>query len=132
MLHEDAKTLYDGLTSGWGLVFAIAAVAFVLATAALLGRGRLRGTRLTAIGALASLVLAWGFGQRPYALPTSLTVEEAAGDPNTMRWLVLVTVVAVLLVGPALALLYRLDLTDRLAADHDEDLTERPAASPLR
>jgi hypothetical protein len=28
--------------------------------------------------------------------------------------------------GPALALLYRLDLTDRLAADHDEDLVEAP------
>jgi hypothetical protein len=41
---------------------------------------------------------------------------------------VIVTAVAVLLVGPALALLYRLDLTDRLAADHDEDLVEAPEA----
>jgi hypothetical protein len=41
-----------------------------------------------------------------------------------MRWLVVVTIVAVALIGPALALLYRLDLTDRLAADHDEDLSE--------
>ena len=65
--------------------------------------------------------------QRPYALPTTLTIDEAAGDPNTMRWLVVVTIVAVLLIGPALALLYRLDLTDRLAADHDEDL-DRGAA----
>jgi cytochrome d ubiquinol oxidase subunit II len=70
--------------------------------------------------------------QRPYALPTTLTVDEAAGDPNTMRWLVLVTVVAVVLVGPALALLYRLDLTDRLAADHDEDLIETRATTPGR
>lgn len=41
-----------------------------------------------------------------------------------MRWLVIVTTVAVVLIGPALTLLYRLDPTDRLAADHDEDLTE--------
>ena len=129
VIHEDAETLYDGLTSGWGLGFAIAAAVLVLATAALLGRGHFRGTRLTAIGALGSLVFAWGFGQRPYALPTSLTIDQAAGDPNTMRWLVLVTVVAVLLIGPALTLLYRLALTDRLAADHDEDLSERPAAA---
>ena len=48
-----------------------------------------------------------------------------------MRWLVVVTIVAVALIGPALALLYRLDLTDRLAADHDEDLIEaRPEAGP--
>jgi len=39
-----------------------------------------------------------------------------------------VTIVAVALVGPALALLYRLDLTDRLAADHDDDLIEATAA----
>ena len=42
-----------------------------------------------------------------------------------MRWLVIVTIVAVLLIGPALALLYRLDMTDRLVADHDADLTGR-------
>jgi hypothetical protein len=41
-----------------------------------------------------------------------------------MRWLVIVTSVTVALIGPALALLYRLDLTDRLAANRDEDLTE--------
>lgn len=132
VVHEDAKHLYDGLTSGWGLTFAIAAGFLVTATAALLRGGRLRGTRLTAAGALASLVLSWGMAQRPYALPTTLTVDEAAGDPNTMRWLVLVTVVAVVLVGPALALLYRLDLTDRLAADHDEDLIETRATTPGR
>jgi len=128
VVHEDAKPLYDGLTSGPGLGFAIAAGIFVLATAALLRTGRLRGTRLTAVGALASLVLAWGMAQRPYALPTTLTVDEAAGDPNTMRWLIFVTIVAVALIGPALALLYRLDLTDRLAADHDEDLIEATGA----
>ena len=72
-------------------------------------------------------MLAWGFAQRPYALPTTLSIDQAAGDPNSLRWLVVVTVVAVVLISPALALLYRLDLTDRLAADHDEDLTEAPA-----
>jgi hypothetical protein len=41
-----------------------------------------------------------------------------------MRWLLIVTTVAVVLIGPVLTLLYRLDLTDRLATDHDEDLTE--------
>ena len=74
------------------------------------------------------MVLAWGMAQRPYLLPTTLTVQAAAGDPDTLRWLIIVTVVAVILVGPALALLYRLDLTDRLAADHDIDLTAAHAA----
>jgi cytochrome d ubiquinol oxidase subunit II len=96
----------------------------------LLSRGVLRGTRLTAIAAVTSLVLTWGFAQRPYLLPTTLTIQDGAGDPNTLRWLLIVTMVAVLLVGPALALLYRLDLTDRLAADHDDDLVEAPTHPP--
>ena len=96
----------------------------LVVTVLLLSRGVLRGTRLTAIAAVPSLVLTWGLAQRPYLLPTTLTIRDGAGDPNSLRWLVIVTAVAVLLVGPALALLYRLDLTDRLAADHDEDLVE--------
>jgi cytochrome d ubiquinol oxidase subunit II len=124
VVHEDAKPLFDGLTSGWGLAFALIAVVAVLATVLLLSRDIVRGTRLTAIASATSLVLAWGFAQHPYALPTTLTIDKAAGDPSSMRWLVVVTIVAVLLIGPALALLYRLDLTDRLAADHDEDLTD--------
>ena len=124
VVHEDAKSLFDGLSSGWGLAFAVIAVVAVLATVLMLSRDILRGTRLTAVAAVTSLVLAWGFAQRPYALPPTLSIDEAAGDPNTLRWLVIVTVIAVALIGPALALLYRLDLTDRLAADHDEDLTE--------
>ena len=69
--------------------------------------------------------------QRPYLLPTTLTIDAGAGDPDSLRWLVIVTVVAVLLVGPALALLYRLDLTDRLRADHDADLGEDLIRPPL-
>ena len=126
VVRQDATRLYDGLTSGWGLAFAVLAVVAALVTALLLSRMVLRGTRLAAIAVLASLVLAWGFAQRPYALPTTLTIDQAGGDPDTMRWLIVVTVVAVLLVGPALALLYRLDATERLVADHDEDLTEAP------
>jgi cytochrome d ubiquinol oxidase subunit II len=129
VVHQNAAGLYDGLTSGWGLAFAAIAAIAILLTALMLSRNILRGTRLTAIAAVASLVLAWGVAQRPYALPTTLTIDEAAGDPNTMRWLVVVTIIAVLLVGPALALLYRLDTTERLVADHDQDLTEAPTTT---
>jgi cytochrome d ubiquinol oxidase subunit II len=90
----------------------------------LVSRGVHRGTRLTAIAAVASFVLAWGMAQRPYLLPTTLTIDAGAGDADSLRWLVIVTAIAVLVVAPALAFLYRLDLTDRLAADHDSDLTE--------
>ena len=126
VLYQDARPLYDGVTSGSGLFFAVVTLLGLVVTVVLLRGGSRRLTRLTAIGAVTSLVLTWGFGQRPYMLPTTLTVADAAGDPNSLRWLLIVTVVAVLLVGPALALLFRLDLTDRLTADHDEDLVARP------
>ena len=104
----------------------MATLVSLVVTVLLLSRGVLRGTRLTAIAGVTSLLLTWGFARRPYLLPTTLTIQDGAGDPNSLRWLVIVTAVAVLLVGPALALLYRLDLTDRLAADHNEDLVEAP------
>jgi cytochrome d ubiquinol oxidase subunit II len=90
----------------------------------LTSRGVRHGSRVTAVLALTSLVLAWGLAQRPYLLPTSLTVADGAGDPDTLRWLLVVTAVAVVVVAPALAVLYRLDLSDRLRADHDADLIE--------
>jgi cytochrome d ubiquinol oxidase subunit II len=124
----DARHLFDGLFAGWGLTFLLLAVAATAGTVWLVRRGNHLGTRLAAIAAVASMVLAWGMAQRPYALPTTLTVQAAAGDPDTLRWLLIVTAVAVVVVGPALALLYRLDLTDRLAADHDIDLTTAHAA----
>jgi cytochrome bd ubiquinol oxidase subunit II len=128
VLRFDARHVFDGLISGWGLVFLLLAVLATVGTVWLMRRGNHVGTRLAAIAAVASMVLAWGMAQRPYLLPTTLTIDAGAGDPDSLRWLLIVTIVGVLVVGPALVLLYRLDLTDRLAADHDEDLTEAHSA----
>jgi cytochrome bd ubiquinol oxidase subunit II len=124
----DARHLYDGLLRGWGLTFVLVALVATVGTAWLVRGGHHVGTRIAAIAAVASMVLAWGMAQRPYALPTTLTIQAAAGDPDTLKWLIIVTVIAVILVGPALVLLYRLDFTDRLAADHDADLLGAQAA----
>jgi cytochrome d ubiquinol oxidase subunit II len=123
VLRFNARHVFDGLISGWGLVFLLLAVFATVCTVWLVRRGNHVGTRLAAIAAVASMVLAWGMAQRPYLLPTTLTIDAGAGDPDSLRWLLIVTIVAVLVVTPALVLLYRLDLTDRLAADHDVDLT---------
>jgi cytochrome d ubiquinol oxidase subunit II len=124
VLRFDARHVFDGLLGGWGLGLGLVAVVATVATVWLARRGNHVGTRLAAIAAVASMVLAWGMAQRPYLLPTSLTIGDGAGDPNSLRWLMIVTGVAVVVVAPALVLLYRLDLTDRLAADHDIDLAE--------
>ncbi|MFG2194176.1 cytochrome d ubiquinol oxidase subunit II [Streptomyces sp. NPDC048639] len=123
--RDDASYVHHGLTSGAGLVFVVLAVVCALATAGLLARGVTGWSRVTAVGAVALTVLAWGLAQRPYLVPTSLTVAEGAGADTTLRWLLLVTLVAVVLIGPALVVLYRLDARGDLQSLTDEDLQQQ-------
>ncbi|CAM5578199.1 cytochrome d ubiquinol oxidase subunit II [Streptomyces hirsutus] len=55
-------------------------------------------------------------------------MAEAAGATHTMRWLAIVTVIAIVLVGPALVLLYRLDTLGELEPLTDADT--RAAGTP--
>ncbi|MGX5186685.1 cytochrome d ubiquinol oxidase subunit II [Streptomyces avermitilis] len=120
--HDDARYVHDGLTGGIGLALVLIAVVSALATAGLLYRTATGWARITAVGSVALVVVAWGLAQRPYLIPTSLTVSEAAGASTTLRWLMLVTVIAVVLVGPPLVLLYRLDTRGALQPLTDADL----------
>lgn len=120
--RDDARYVHDGLTSGIGLALVLVAVVSALATAVLLYRTATGWARITAVGSVALVVVAWGLAQRPYLIPTSLTVSEAAGATTTLRWLLLVTAVAVVLVGPPLVLLYRLDTAGTLQPLTEADL----------
>ncbi|MFE9813250.1 cytochrome d ubiquinol oxidase subunit II [Streptomyces sp. NPDC005548] len=119
--RADARYVWDGLTSGVGLLMVILAAVCGLATVLLLARRFLGWSRYTSVATVALAVLAWGFAQRPYLLPTSLTVSQAAGASHSMRWLGIVTLIAVVLVGPALVLVYRLDTKGRLEELTDTD-----------
>lgn len=119
--HDDARYVWDGLTSGWGLLPVILAAVCGVGTVVLLLRRSYAWTRHTSVASVALIVVAWGLAQRPYLLPTSLTVSEAAGAAHTLRWLAIVTVIAVVLVGPALVLLYRLDTMGTLEPLTDAD-----------
>lgn len=125
--HDDAPYVHDGLTSGIGLALVLVAVVSALATAWLLYRTATGWARVTAVGSVALVVLAWGLAQRPYLIPTSLTVSQAAGASTTLRWLMLVTVIAVVLVGPPLVLLYRLDTRGALQPLTEADLRQTAA-----
>lgn len=120
--HGDAHHVWHGLTHGVGLLFVIVAALATLATGGLLARPSGAWSRVTAVGAVAASVIAWGMAQRPYLVPTSLTVSDGAGAPTTLRWLALVTLVAVVLVVPAVALLYWLDTHGELEGLTDADL----------
>lgn len=125
--HGDARYVWEGLTGGWGLLLIVSAAACGAATVFLLVRRSQDWSRWTAVASVALTVGAWGLAQRPYVLPTSLTVTEAAGAAPTMRWLGLVTLVAVVLVGPALVLLYRLDTLGDLEPPAETSAPDAPA-----
>ncbi|WP_406390149.1 cytochrome d ubiquinol oxidase subunit II [Streptomyces sp. NBC_00887] len=120
--REDAPHVWHGLTRGVGLAFGIAGAVAALITAWLLVRRPGGWARASAVGAIACAVLAWGMAQRPYLLPTSLTVAEGAGASATLTWLAFVTLVALVIVVPAVVFLYWLDTRGDLEELSEADL----------
>ena len=120
--RDNSAHVWHGLTHGVGLGFVIAAGVAVLATIWLLLRTPGVWVRVAAVAVVAGAVLAWGMAQRPYLLPTSLTVSDGAGAPATLTWLLVVTVIAVVVVFPAVALLYWLDTHGELEELTDAEL----------
>ena len=122
VIADDSSYVRHGLTRGAGLVFVLVALVAALATAWLLVRTPGRSARIPAVGVVACGVIAWGMAQRPYLIPTSLTVDDAAGASGSLTWLMVVTLVALVMVIPAVALLYWLDTRGELEALTDSDL----------
>ncbi|MER6472774.1 cytochrome d ubiquinol oxidase subunit II [Streptomyces collinus] len=120
--HGDAPHVWHGLTHGAGLVFVVVAVVATAATAWLLTRTSGAWSRVAAVGMVASAVIAWGTAQRPYLIPTSLTIAAGAGAHTTLRWLGVVIIVALVLVIPAVAVLYWLDTQGELEGLTDAEL----------
>jgi cytochrome bd ubiquinol oxidase subunit II len=107
-LRADARFVYDGLV-GDGLPLVLASLACGLAALVLLWRDARRGVRPLAVAAVVAVVWGWGVAQYPYLLPTSLTIEQGAGASETLTAVLILFGVAVLVVLPALGLLYTLD-----------------------
>ena len=108
VLRDDARYLYDGLTSE-GLPLVLLSVACGVAAFVLLWRGARRGVRPLAVGAVVAVVWGWGAAQYPYLLPQTLTIEQGAGASATLTAVLVVFGIAVVVVLPSLALLFTLD-----------------------
>ena len=108
VLRADALHVFHGLTSR-ALPLVILSVLCGVGSLVLLVRRAHRGARLLAIGAVASIVWAWGVAQWPYILPSSLKVSAAAAPSGTLATLLVVFGVAAVVIVPSLALLYVLD-----------------------
>jgi cytochrome d ubiquinol oxidase subunit II len=112
VVREDAETIWDGLTSGWGLGAVLLSAAGGLATLWLVSRRRFEPARYTAAVAVGSIIAGWALAQRPTFLP-GLTVEDAAAGRSTLIALLVSVAIGAVVLVPALALLFGLVLRGR-------------------
>jgi cytochrome d ubiquinol oxidase subunit II len=108
VLRDDARYIYDGLASE-GLPLVLLSLACGLGALLALRRGARRGVRPLAVGAVVAVIWGWGAAQYPYLLPQTLTIEDGAGASETLTAVLVVFGIAVVVVLPALALLFTLD-----------------------
>jgi cytochrome bd ubiquinol oxidase subunit II len=107
VLKGDAEYVYDRLTHE-GLPLVIVSGLCGLGALLLLARGASRGARPLAVGAVVAVVWGWGVAQFPYLLPETLRIDQAAAPDATLTGVLIVFGVAVVLVIPAIALLFSL------------------------
>jgi cytochrome d ubiquinol oxidase subunit II len=117
--NSEAPDLYDGLTSGAGLACVIVSGLAGVLTLALEWRERFEIARYTGAAAVAAIVAGWALAQEPYLLPPELTVREAAAPDETLTALVVAATAGLALLLPALAWLFRLALSGRLAYEEE-------------
>jgi cytochrome d ubiquinol oxidase subunit II len=130
VVHDDARPIWDGLTSGAGLAAVIVSALAGAGTIVFVVGRRYGPARITAALAVAAIIAGWGLAQRPRFLP-GLTVEQAAaGRPVLIAIIVALGLGAVILL-PSLGLLYSLLLRGRLDEGPAPARAHRaPAASP--
>jgi cytochrome d ubiquinol oxidase subunit II len=114
VLRDDARPLFDGLTSGGGLVFVIASAVAGGVTLALVWVERFELARFTAAAAVACVTIGWAFAQSPYLLPNQLTLDGAAAGDATLVATLIGVAIGMLVLFPSLYLLYSLTLKGRL------------------
>jgi cytochrome d ubiquinol oxidase subunit II len=107
-LRQDARFVYDGLTSWPGIALVFLSGICGIAALGLLVTGRDRGIRPAAVGAAVAVI--WGYFAAvfPYVLPTSLTISGAAGASASLTAVIVVFGVAAAVVIPSLILLFSL------------------------
>lgn len=131
VLWHDARPLFDGLTSGWGVVFVACSGICGVATLGLLRARRGRIARYSAAGAVGFLVGGWAIAQSPDMLPGQLTISQAAAGDATLEAALISSAIAVVILGPSLVLLFRLVLKGTLDQDYAPlDQRFRPVELP--
>jgi cytochrome bd ubiquinol oxidase subunit II len=114
VVRDDARELYDGLTSGAGLAAVAVSAVCGIATLGLVAARRYGLARVSAGGAVAAVTAGWALAQSPYLLPGAQTFHEGAAGDATLLALLISLAAGMALLLPSLAYLYRLVLRGRL------------------
>ncbi len=115
VLGGDAPYVRHGLTHE-GLPLVLASIVLGVGAVATLRRGAGRRTRLLTAGAVAALVWAWGLALFPYAVPETLTLDQAAASHDTVSWAVIAFGLLSAALVVVMALLHAVDQRDRAEA----------------
>ncbi|WP_267237696.1 cytochrome d ubiquinol oxidase subunit II [Mumia zhuanghuii] len=126
-LQDEAPTLSEGLRGRAAPLVAVSAFGGA-ATLVLLLRRRYTLARVTAVLAVAAVLLGWGVAQYPWILVDEASIDEAAGAPTTLKALLVAVGLAVVLVVPPLAYLYRFTQTE--PAPQEEGVGRAPEGYP--
>jgi cytochrome d ubiquinol oxidase subunit II len=134
IVHDDAPKIWDGLTSGGGLVAVIVSGVAGVTAMLLVLRSRYELARVTAALAVGAIVAGWAAAQRPDILP-GLTVEAAAASHSALVAVIVGVAVGAIVLVPSLVLLFGLFLRGRF----DPHVVERepvheaaPRPAPLQ
>jgi cytochrome d ubiquinol oxidase subunit II len=112
VLSSDAPDVFDGLTSGAGLVALLASGVAGVTALALVVRRLYGSARVAAATAVVAIIAGWGIAQQPEILP-GLTIDEAAASDTTIAAVLIGFGVGALILIPSLAYLFRLVLSGR-------------------
>ena len=118
VVRDDARPLFDGLTSGAGLAMICTSAAGGLVTIACVWARRFGPARVSAALAVAAIVGGWAVAQHPRLLP-GLTIEQAAAGRSTLIAVVIAAAGGAIVLVPSLLLLFSLFLRGRLDAHAD-------------
>ena len=128
VLHADARSLYEELVGGSGLLALVVSAVAGLGTLWLVWLRRYEAARYSAASAVAAVVVGWALAQQPELLP-GLTVSEAAASRDVLIAVVVAVGAGAVVLAPSLALLFTLTLRGRLS--YEEGAHPAPA-SPVQ
>ena len=83
----------------------------------LLWTSRFAVASFTSAAAVGTVLVGWALAQRPDVLPGELSLQDAAAGDATLLATLIVLAVALLVIVPAMALLFRLALAGRLSEE---------------